>query len=185
MQERILEPYNPILCTGEVTLFQQPFRNWTTAYHQWMDLPQALETSCDTYFYELGRRFYVRPDSPLQDWARRFGFGRLSGIDIGPEDRGLVPTPAWRRKAYEAEIDRIWKPGYSIQLAIGQAQLTVTPLQMARFYALIANGGKLVEPHLVQTVERPAPEGERAAVLRRFAPAPPRSVGVDSRGLAV
>jgi penicillin-binding protein 2 len=188
MQERILTPYEPILCTGSVTLYQQPFRNWTDAYHQWMGLPQALETSCDTYFYELGRRFYAQPaerGSPLQDWSRRFGFGKPTGIELGPEDAGLLPTPAWRRRAYKAEIDRIWKPGYSIQLAIGQAELAVTPLQMARFYAALANGGKLVTPHVVQTVERLAPEGEGAAVLRRFAPPPPKSVGLDPRGLAV
>ena len=87
-----------------------------------------------------------------------------------------MPTPEWRARGTPAsprlrQIDRIWKPGYSIQLAIGQGDLTVTPLQMARFYAMIANGGKLVTPHLAEDVEQSTgaerAAGARAAPLRR------------------
>ena len=88
---------------------------------------------------------------PLQGWASRFGFGAPTGIDVGPEQTGLLPTPEWRQATYTKktdpccwEVDRLWKPGDSIQLAIGQKDLLVTPLQMVRFYSLIANGGKLV-----------------------------------------
>ena len=87
----------------------------------------------------------------------------------------LLPTPQWRRKTYKSEIDKLWKSGDSVQLAIGQKDLLVTPLQMARFYALVANGGKLVTPHLVSSVEQP---GNRGATRRVFAPAP-RQVNVQ------
>ncbi|HEV8460238.1 MAG TPA: penicillin-binding transpeptidase domain-containing protein, partial [Gaiellaceae bacterium] len=111
-----------------------------------------------------------------------------SGIDIGPEVSGLVPTPEWRKQAYPSSkgygvIDRTWKPGYSIQMAIGQGQLLVTPLQMTRVYAMIANGGKLVTPHLAEDVELTGTSGQPARVLRRFGAQPPQPTGVDPTAL--
>jgi penicillin-binding protein 2 len=101
------------------------------------------------------------------------GLGVSTGVDVGAEVRGLIPTPEWRRSTFKGppytELDRTWKPGYSIQLAIGQGDVAVTPMQMARLYALIANGGKLVTPHVVSRVEQP---GNRGAVKQVFAPAP-------------
>jgi penicillin-binding protein 2 len=106
---------------------------------------------------------------------------------VGGEDPGLLPTPQWRRKTFTKErypetweVDSLWKPGDSVQLAIGQKDLLVTPLQMARFYALIANGGKLVTPHVASSIERP---GKRGAALTVFSPAP-RPVHVDPAELA-
>ena len=139
---------------GKVT---QVFNNWDPYANEPMTLPQALGASCDTYFYNLGLRLLRLPadrGQPLQDWASRFGFGETTGIDIGAEQAGLLPTPDWRQARRTRrrpipsywQIDRLWKPGDSIQLAIGQKDLLVTPLQMTRFYALIANGGKLVTP---------------------------------------
>ena len=92
-------------------------------------------------------------------------------------------TPAWRRANYKG-IDRAWNPGELIQLAIGQKDLTVTPLQMARFYAALANGGKLVTPYLVQAAERPAAEGEPAVPLVTFPASPPQDVNVDPAALS-
>jgi penicillin-binding protein 2 len=150
-----------------------------------MTLTTALAISCDTYFYDVGLRFYQRPDSPLQRWSKAMGFGRTTGIDVGPEESGLVPTPAWRRKTFKTEIDKIWTSGDSVQLAIGQGDLLVTPLQMTRAYAMIANGGKLVEPHLVKAVEEPRNEGEPPVVLRPYTPKPPRDLGIDPYALRV
>src|SRR2546423_1028876 len=98
-----------------------------------------------------------------QAWASGFGFGQRTGVDLGSESSGLLPTPDWRKKTFTRktdpghwQIDRLWKPGDSIQLAIGQKDLLVTPMQMARFYAMVANGGKLVTPHLLLDVEQPS-----------------------------
>jgi penicillin-binding protein 2 len=191
MQEGLVHPFDQIRCSPDFTAYKQVFNNWTNLIDQWIDLPTALAMSCDTYFYELGRRFYVlKADRghPLQGWANRFGLGEPSGIDIGPEVSGLVPTPEWRKQAYPASkgygvIDRTWKPGYSIQMAIGQGQLLVTPLQMTRVYAMIANGGKLVTPHLAEDVELTGTSGQPARVLRRFGAQPPQSTGVDPTAL--
>ena len=189
MQEHILAPYDSIQCTGEVTLFKQRFDNWNPFVNEPMTLPTALAESCDTYFYELGKRFYSLPPErgqPLQIWANRFGFGKATGLDVGSEGSGLVPTFKWKKDTFTAEIDRIWKPGDSIQLAIGQKDLQVTPLQMARFYALIANGGKLVTPHVVQAVQQGDARGGPTGplTLRRFSP-PPQEIALDRAALDV
>ena len=158
-----------------------------------MTLPTALAQSCDTWFYQLGDDFYKAPPSaghPLQAWASKFGFGKKTGVDVGPEAAGLLPTPEWRRRTFTAKtdpnwrIDRSWKPGDSIQLAIGQKDLLVTPLQMARFYALIANGGKLVRPHLVDEVTQGGGGRSQPRVVKSFTSPAPQPVGLDPTYLA-
>ena len=99
MQERLMQPNDLIPCTPTYTRYQETFNNWTPLIDQPMDLTTALAESCDTYFYELGRRFYVLPPNsghPLQEWANRFGLGQPTGVDVGPETAGLMPTPEWR-----------------------------------------------------------------------------------------
>jgi penicillin-binding protein 2 len=189
MQEHVFSPYESIRCSpfAYYGLDRQKFRNWNPYVDRPMTLKEALAESCDTYFYEIGNRFYqggadgrVR----MQQWARRLGFGGPSGLDIGGEADGLLPTPDWRKRHFKSDWDRAWNPGDSIQLAIGQKDLLVTPLQMARFYALLANGGTLVTPHVVSDVEQPGGKGSPRVVLRRFAPPPPRSAGVDPAAIS-
>jgi penicillin-binding protein 2 len=177
MRERLVSAYSPLSCTGSMEIDGTTFNNWNPYINEAMTMPKALAASCDTYFYQLGLEFYRLPaqyGSPLQKWAAAFGFGRPTGLDIGGEQAGLLPTPQWRRRTFDSEIDKLWKSGDSVQLAIGQKDLLVTPLQMARFYALVANGGKLVTPHLVSSVEQP---GNRGAVKAVFSP-PPKPVNV-------
>jgi penicillin-binding protein 2 len=191
MQEHLVTPTEQLACTPVYTAYQQPFKNWTDLINQSIDLPTALAMSCDTYFYELGKRFYLLPSDrghPLQGWAHRLGLGDKTLIDIGPEATGLIPTPEWRCKHYGGPpcagyVDRIWKPGYSIQMAIGQGQILTTPLQMTRLYALIANGGKLVTPHIADDVEIAGTKGQPTRVLRRFGAQPPQPSGVDPTAL--
>ena len=186
-----MHPFDQLLCSPDYKAYKQTFHNWTNLINQWIDLPTALGMSCDTYFYELGKRFYNLPPDrghPLQGWANRFGLGELSGIDLSPEVKGLIPTPEWLRQTYTkakgfGPIDRTWKPGYSIQMAIGQGQILVTPLQMTRLYAMIANGGKLVTPHLADDVELTGSNGHPARVLRRFGAQPAQPSGVDPTAL--
>lgn len=190
MQEHRLSPYESIPCTPTATygLDEFQFRNWDPYVNKPMALGEAMARSCDTYFYEVAYRFYLAGDegrSRMQDWAQTWGFGKPTGFGLGTEAVGLVPTPAWRKQAYTSDWDRAWNPGDSIQLAIGQKEVRVTPLQMARFYAMMANGGKLVTPYVVQSVETPGASGRASVVLRRFAPEPPRSAGVDPAALQV
>jgi penicillin-binding protein 2 len=185
LETGLVAPDELIQCTGKEVVDGQTFTNWDPFANEPMTMNTAIAASCDTYFYQLGLRFYERKDSPLQRWARDMGFGAKTGIDVGPEERGLVPTPAWRRRYFKTEIDKIWTSGDSVQLAIGQGDVLVTPLQMTRLYAMIATGGKLVEPHLVKSVEEPGNEGQPPVVLRPYAPKPPRDVQLDPTALRV
>jgi penicillin-binding protein 2 len=191
MQEHLITPTQLLPCTPDYTAYKQVFNNWTNLFNQSIDLPTALAMSCDTYFYELGKRFYLLPPDrghPLQGWANRFGLGQKTLIDVGPEVAGLIPTPEWRRAEYPKSqgygiVDRTWKPGYSIQMSIGQGQILTTPLQMTRLYALIANGGKLVTPHIADDVEIAGSKNQPTRVLRRFGAQPPQPSGVDPTAL--
>src|SRR5919204_869175 len=197
LEERLVSPTEPLPCTGVYHVYDKQgnvipggtFKNWDPFVSQEMTLPTALAASCDTYFYELGYRFYKLPAArrhPFQEWAARFGFGHRTGIDLPGESAGLLPTPEWRRATYTTktdpghwQVDRLWKPGDSIQLAIGQKDLLVTPLQMARFYALIANGGRLVHPHILYAVDEPG------SGWHYLNPPAPKPSNVDPAALAV
>ena len=195
MQEHILQPYESLACTGSYTKNGQVFKNWDPFVNEAMTLTTAIAQSCDTYFYQVGYRFYGMPSRlgpRLQAWASRFGFGQKTGVDLGPERSGLLPTPDWRKKTYtkktdptQWQIDSLWKPGDSIQLAIGQKDLLVTPMQMARFYAVVANGGKLVTPHLLLDVEQPSANRTRGRTLPTPPPPAPEPTNVDAQALAV
>jgi penicillin-binding protein 2 len=202
LQTHVISSWTDLPCTPDYTVYKedgsgqvaQVFKNWDPFSSSLMNLPTAIAASCDTFFYQLGYKFYKLPPSaghPLQAWAAKFGIGRRTGVDLAPESAGLLPTPEWRRRTFTAktdpqwEVDRLWKPGDSIQLTIGQKDLLVTPLQMARFYALVANNGKLVRPHLVQDVEDGGGNARSPARIRhRFTPPPPQAVGLDPTGLA-
>ena len=188
MQEHVFSAYESLQCSpvAYYGLDRQRFQNWNPNVDRPMTLPEALAESCDTYFYEIGNRFYERGTegrTRMQQWARRFGFGAATGLDIGGEAEGLLPTPDWRWKTFQSDWDRAWNPGDSIQLAIGQKDLLVTPLQMAAFYAMLANGGNVVSPYLVSNVEQAGAKGSPRVVLRRFAPRPPQASGVDPAAL--
>ena len=189
MQEHLLSPYASIQCTPTATygLDKQVFKNWDPYVNRPMTLPEALA--------HLVRHLLLRRRQPVLRGGRaggqppagmgqRWGFGAPTGLDIGNEARRTVmPTPAWRKKTFKSDWDKAWNPGDSIQLAIGQKDVTVTPLQMARFYAMIANGGKLVTPYVVAGVEQPGANGQRAVTLKQFTPDPPRDAGVDPAAL--
>jgi penicillin-binding protein 2 len=153
MAERYTTPETPIGCPAAMEIMGTVFPNNQDRHLGGIDLQTALEVSCNTYFYKLAIDFYNAPGSPLQAWATKFGLGSTTGIDLPGEAGGLMPTPDWKRDAYEAEIDQIWKPGDSVNLSIGQGNLGVTPLQMANLYATIGNGGTLHTPRLARSIQ--------------------------------
>lgn len=167
---------------GSIRLYNQEFINFGRRDLGVLTLRTALMYSSDTYFDQVADRFYRDGgNTPLQDWARRFGFGARTGIDLPGEEPGLVPTPEWKRRQFAGQPGmQIWYPGDTIQMAIGQKDLQVTPLQVAVAYAAIANGGRVVTPTVVRRIQeldgrtalepirtrRPRPLGARPETLR-------------------
>ena len=158
----------------------QKFYCWAKSGHGTLDLIGAITQSCDVYFYHVGDLFYARPGQALEDWAKRLGFGSPTGIDIPFEASGRVPTPGWKKTwpGFKTEIDRLWKPSDSMYLAVGQGNLEATPLQLAVSYAAVANGGKMVTPHLGLKIVDAAGQ-----TVRSLEPPAPRKVDISQETL--
>jgi penicillin-binding protein 2 len=131
------------------------FKNAGGAVHGALALRKALQVSSDVFFYRLGQEANNAGDGHLiQKWAERLGAGHQTGIELPGELDGLIPSPEWRNKLFKKkQTDRPWSVGDNINLAVGQGDVQVTPLQLAVAYATIANGGYVVRPHLGERVE--------------------------------
>ena len=120
--------------------------------HGSMNVRTAIKNSCNTFFFELARRMDV---TTFKEYATMFGFGVEAPTDIGEQTAGLIPD-----SAYFNAIDPQWDVGYTMNLGIGQGDMGVTPLQLARYVAAVGNRGTLHPPHLVDYLEDPV-SGER------------------------
>jgi len=184
LEEGVISPYTGFFCDGS---FKVPIAYDDTVWNCWsldghgsLDLVQAITQSCDVYFYNVGYLFYQRKGTELADWAVRLGMGKPTGIDVPGEVAGRVPTPAWRRSYFESEVDKIWTPGNSVNLSIGQGDLEATPLQLAVTYAAIANGGSIVEPHVGKKIV-----DAQGTMVRDLQPAKPRRADISQSTLDV
>jgi penicillin-binding protein 2 len=145
----IVTPDTIFFCNGKFTVAQQIWRCWKTQGHGDLNLIAAIAQSCDVYFYNLGNLLYQQAGPVLQTGVRLFGFDRVTGVDLpGETIKTRVPDVAWKRANGKTDIDKIWKPGDEINLAIGQGDLLVTPMQMAVGLSALANGGSVWVPHL-------------------------------------
>jgi len=172
----VITPATAVDDRGTYRLGNRSLQNAQGRSYGKVDLVRALAVSSDVFFYGLGDRLARLPngttaDGPIQDIAGRLGLGRPTGIDIGPEGAGRVPGPTSRREAHERRPSSVpdgrWYPGDNVNLAIGQGDLQVTPLQLARAYAALATGLTPPRPHVVAGPPDPG------------APAAPSSVGID------
>jgi penicillin-binding protein 2 len=140
-------------CYGGYGFGGRWFSCWDHNGHGSLDFIGALEHSCDVYFYQIGQRLGL---TPLMETAHAFGLGEKTGVDLPQEQRGLIPDAAW--------YDKRWGPGkwearkgMLLNLAIGQGEILVTPLQLALMMAEVSRDGRPLRPHLVQGV-RGVPE---------------------------
>jgi len=155
LAEGITSQAHSYYCTGKwVEMGEQwPKFCWKRTGHGSIGFLEGLQESCDTVFYEIGYEFYKRHDEKLQEYARAFGLGSEMGIDLPGEVSGRVPDAAWKKwfNEYYPEY-QLWLPGDSVNMAIGQGDLLVSPLQLASVYATVANRGEVVRPHLLKEV---------------------------------
>jgi penicillin-binding protein 2 len=122
------------------------YRDWKAGGHGSVNMFKAIQMSCDTYFYGLAYELGI---DNIYNFLSRFGFGRVTGIDMEGEASGLLPSQEWKMKRYQ----QIWYPGDTIAVGIGQGYTLVTPLQLAFATATLANNGVAYRPHLVKEVQ--------------------------------
>ncbi len=159
-----LDKYN---CTGSFRFrfndgSSQVFRDWKRSGHGPLNLHEALEASCDLYFWEIALRIWNERDvedgigneNLFQEWARRFGFDQPTGIDLPFEAKGLIPDREWFRQEQakgsgRVRADGTWVGGDLMNAVVGQGDVLVTPLQLANAYSAMVNGGTLWKPRVV------------------------------------
>lgn len=148
LQGQVFTPFDRLPCPAQWWFANRAYHNWEDHDRGALTLYEALKYSCNTFFYQLGLK--VGPER-ITRVAEAFGLGDLTGSGLTGEKAGLVPSAAWKRTALR---DR-WHAGDTVSLAIGQGLITVTPLQVARLTAAVANRGTLWKPRLVRRVEGP------------------------------
>ncbi|MBU1318966.1 MAG: penicillin-binding protein 2 [candidate division Zixibacteria bacterium] len=133
-------------CTGGYRYGTRTFRCHKQSGHGVLTLVDAIAASCDVYFYQLGRQLGV---TRWAEYSRACGFGKKTGIEFADEVSGLVPDVAYYDKRFGEEK---WSSALILNLAIGQGEILVTPLQMASFYSALANGGRILRPHVLYSL---------------------------------
>ncbi len=141
LEEGLVTPDTSFHCNGSFTLGNRTFHCWQKHGHGRVSLHRAIVSSCDVYFYNLGKLLGV---DKIAHYARAFGFGEATGIDLPREKGGVIPTREWKL----ARFKKPWQPGETISISIGQGFNTVTPLQLALAYGTLANGGTCGAPAL-------------------------------------
>ncbi len=188
-----------LACSSGFQVGNRTFKNYESGAYGFIDFTKALEVSCNTFFYRIGFGFWqkygtdvadVNAKDPLVSMAKKFGFGKTTGIDVPGEASGRIADRKWKlaywksMKRYYCKVGKepgsdflhrfarefciegfAYRAGDAVNFAIGQGDTVVTPLQLARAYGAIANGGTLYEPRVAKAIV--SPEGK---VLKNFAP---------------
>lgn len=139
-----INPNTRYYCPGSLRVGNRNFR--CDGRHGSLNMYQAIAKSCDVYFYHVGEGV---GHEQLAFWARHFGLGEKTGIDLPADSPGLIPTPEWKKKTRRGP----WVQGDLVNMAIGQGAVLVTPLQLACYTAAVANGGTLLRPQLVREID--------------------------------
>jgi penicillin-binding protein 2 len=138
-------------CPGYFYLGNHRFNCWKPEGHGALNFTEALAASCDTYFYTVGREAGIEAIAAM---GREFGLGDVPGLGLSGEKGGIMPSPAWKKKARGT----VWNPGETINTSIGQGDVLTTPLQLAIMVARMVNGGKKIHPRLLMD-DKPSDDG--------------------------
>ena len=189
LEERVVDQNSRLTCRG--TLFlpsklypddptkAQEFFCWLERGHGSLNIVGALQHSCDIFFYQAAggyRGFEGLGNHRLAEYARMFGFGEPTGVELSGEAAGLVPDDRWKRQKHTEQ----WVTGDTYNAAIGQGFVKVTPLQLVLATAAVANGGTLFRPLLVREITDATRE-----VVRSVSPDPIRELDISPRNLAL
>ncbi len=143
-----INPKQQVLCTGSLQFGDRVFNDWLKGGHGWEDLFGGLADSCNVYFWTMGNR--LGPDK-IVSYAQQFGVGQPTQIDLPGETSGLMPTPEWREKVKFKQ----WVGGDTLNISVGQGDVTMTPLQLADTLAMVVNDGVVYRPHVLLETRDP------------------------------
>ncbi len=166
LEYEVVRPEDRIFCPGHFSLpkSRHRFRDWKREGHGTVDMRNAVMQSCDVYFYRLANTLGI---DRIHDIMTRIGFGAPTGIDIGGERGGIMPSPKWKKTAFSGREQQVWFPGETVILGIGQGFWTATPLQLATATAVLATRGRHYRPRLVRALVDPV-----TGVVEERAPRP-------------
>jgi penicillin-binding protein 2 len=151
LTDHAVNPERQIFCAG---VFHLPgssrlFREGKGGKHGHVALQEAISRSCDVYFFGLASTLGV---DRIAAFLAPFGYGQVTGIDIGGEKPGILPSPEWKRKTFKRPEDQVWYPGETVNFGIGQGYLLVTPIQLAHIAGILGERGRNFRPRLVTAV---------------------------------
>jgi penicillin-binding protein 2 len=160
----VVDPEAHRYCAGSFHLPGSSFiyREYHNEKHGSVDLDDAIARSCDVYFYGLANEIGV---DRISTFMAPFGFGKLTGIDIGGEKSGILPSREWKEKAFAKPAERVWFPGETVSFGIGQGYLTVTPIELAHYASVLATRGHIWRPRLLTAWRDP-----RSGEMHQLAP---------------
>jgi len=164
LEDHVVDPDHTEKCEGYVVFGRRVFR--CSHVHGSVRLREAIARSCNVYFFHLAEAVGM---DRIARVAQSFGLGEKTGLGINPESPGRIPTRSWYALRYRGQF----RVGFTLNMAIGEGDVTVTPLQLAMAYAAIANGGTLYQPQVVRSVET-----SDGAVVQEFPPRIRRQVPV-------
>lgn len=145
LESKKIRPDTGFVCAGKIRIGNDELNCWNRDGHGYVDLEKAIAWSCNVYFCHAG---LLTGADKISEYAGLFGLGKKSGVELFGESSGFIPSREWKR----VEKKEAWYPGDTVNFAIGQGDLLVTPLQITRMVAAIANSGTLVRPHILKRI---------------------------------
>ncbi|MBN2279421.1 MAG: penicillin-binding protein 2 [Candidatus Marinimicrobia bacterium] len=142
LENNIIDKNHTFFCNGKYRLGRREFKCWNEYGHGNMDMKHAIEQSCNVYFYNLIRRMDI---DIWASYVKLFGFGQKTGIDLPNEYLAVWPDSRYLDKKYGKNQ---WTEGHKLNQVIGQGDVTATPIQLARYAAIMSTKGKIIQPHL-------------------------------------
>ncbi len=173
LQNKIVKPKRALRCVGYLRQAGTLKHCWKAGGHGYVNLKQAIEQSCNVFFYQTGVELGI---DELARYAKSFGFGDRTNIALPNEEPGLIPTREWKKERFNAP----WYPAETMDAAIGQGFISATPLQIASMVATVANGGKVYKPMLIKKITEA--NGE---LVKEYQPTVVRELPVDKKYLDV